>query len=111
MFTSTIKICPAPGHERAVLEVLDSLRGPISANSDCLGCTVTVEAVEGGAICYTEHWRSRDALERHLRSAMYKLILEALELSCKPPDVAFYEARGIGGLELIEQVRSTVSRH
>lgn len=107
MFISVVKIFPPPGRAQAVIEILETLKGPIAAEASCLGCSITVEAGEGGAICYTEQWRTREALDRHLRSPLYSRVLEAMECSYQPPEVDFYEATDVGGLELVEKARTT----
>lgn len=105
MLQSVVKIYPPPGSEQAILEVLESMKGPIAALDYCLGCSITVEVGEGGAICYTEQWRTREALDRHLRSPLYSRVLEAMECSSTLPEVEFYELTEVGGLELIEKAR------
>lgn len=106
MLLSVVKIYPLPGREDVVADVLSSLKGPVSAIADCLGCSVAIEAGEGGAVCYTEQWRNRAALDRHLKSSLYSRVLEAMECSRQPPEVEFYEATGVGGLELVEYART-----
>ena len=64
-----------------------------------------VETDEHNSISYMERWRTRAALDRHLRSALYCRVLEAMELSRIPPKIEFYEIADIGGLDLIERVR------
>lgn len=103
---SLVKIYPPAGAEPSILEVLESMKGPIAALTDCIGCSVTVETGEGGAICYTERWATREALDRHLRSSLYGRILEAMECSRLPPVVEFYEVTEVGGLDLVERVRT-----
>ena len=105
MFLSVVKIYPAPGSGHTILDVLESMKGPVATLADCLGCSVTVETGEEGAVCYTEQWRTREALDRHLRSPLYGRVLEAMEFSRTPPEVEFYEVTEVGGLELIEKVR------
>lgn len=110
MYISVIKIYPPPGCEKAVIDILDTLKGPVDANTDSLGCTVALEGDEGSegkAVCYTERWRTREALDGHLRSPLYGRLLEAMECSCKAPEVEFYEATDVGGLELVEKARTT----
>jgi hypothetical protein len=51
-----------------------------------------------GVVCYLEHWRTREVLDQHLRFALFRLILEAMECSHQSPDVAFYAVTEIGGL-------------
>jgi quinol monooxygenase YgiN len=105
MFFSLITIYPFPGDESKIIDVLDSMQGVISIKADCQGCLLTVEAITSKSICYMERWRTREALDRHLRSTLYCRVMEAMELSRLPPKVEFYEITGIGGLDLIEHVR------
>jgi len=103
MFLSLITIHPLPEEESKVVDILDSIQGLIAANADCQCCLFT--AGMGKSICYMERWRTREALDRHLRSHLYCRVLEAMELSRIPPTVEFYTISGIGGLNLIENVR------
>jgi quinol monooxygenase YgiN len=105
MILSVIKIFPSPGRGGAIIDVLDSLTGPVSALAGCLGCTLAVEAGEDEVISYTEKWSSRDALDRHLNSGLYGRVLEAMECSCRPPEVEFLEVTDVAGLEMVERVR------
>ncbi len=106
MYLSIIKIYPSPGNEHVVVDVLESMKGQIAAITDCYGCSVSVESGEGGTVCYTERWRDREALDRHLRSALYTRVLAAMELSHAPPVVEFFEATKAGGLDLVELART-----
>lgn len=106
MYFSMIKIYPPPGNEHRVIDVLDSLKGPISAVADCLACSITVETDGTGAVCYSDQWRTREALDKHLRSALFSRLLEAMECSHQSPDIAFYDVTEVGGLKLVEQARA-----
>lgn len=108
MHLSMIRIYPAQEHEHAVIDVLDSLKGPITANADCLACAISVETDGSGAICYQETWRRREALQQHLRSALFGRVLAAMEFSRQPPDVTFYEVIQTGGLDMVKQARLIV---
>jgi quinol monooxygenase YgiN len=106
MFFTLIKIYPPAGRKHSVVDVLDSLKGPITTSTHCIDCTIMVETGRNGAVCYTEQWSSREALEQHLRSALFSRILEAMECSHKPPKLSFFELSEVGGLEMVEQARS-----
>lgn len=105
MFFLLIRIYPSYGKEHTVIDILDSLKGPISSNNDCMDCTISVDTDQTRAICYSEQWRTREAMDQHLRSAYFNRVLEAMECSCQWPDVAFYVASKVGELELVEQLR------
>lgn len=109
MFYTLIKIFPPGGHEHSVIDILDSLKGPIMAITDCLDCSIMIETDRSSAVCYTEQWRTRKALELHLRSTLFSRVLEAMECSYQPPIVEFYEINAIGGLELVEQARQVIA--
>jgi len=106
MYLSLIKIYPARGWEQRILDVLDSIKGPTTSHTDCLGCSLAIEPGEAGAICYSEQWRTSEALEKHLRSALYGRLLEAIEHSGRAPEVLFYEVSGTLGLEYVERIRA-----
>jgi quinol monooxygenase YgiN len=105
MIISIIKIYPPTGSEHTIIDVLKSVKVAIANLYDCLECSVAVEAGEDDQVCYMEQWRTREALDRHLRSPLYGRVLEAMELSRIPPEVTFFKVSKIGGLELVGRVR------
>lgn len=101
-----LKIYPATGRAPAVIDVLESMKMALASTSDCLDCTVAFETGEEGAIVYTEQWRSKEALEGHLRSHIFLRILEAMEYSRNAPKINFFDVSEIGGLEFVEMARA-----
>ena len=71
----------------------------------CVGCWVSEEDYLHNHIRYAEQWESEQALHNHLRSDLYRRILNAMELSKRPPEVGFYHTTEKQGFELIETVR------
>lgn len=45
MYLCIIKIYPSAEMEHVIVDVLESLKGPSTANADCLDCTITVGTV------------------------------------------------------------------
>jgi len=106
MILSQITIYPAQGYAASIIDVLQSVQVLLATAPDCLLASVFIESVENGAILYLEKWRSRESLDEHLRSIVYMRVLEALEMSCRSPDVTFIDGREMGGLEIVEMARS-----
>lgn len=106
MLLAILTIFPRHGEESRIIEVLESFRTDVAANAECLESLITVAPGEGGLICYTERWRSREALERHVGSDLYCRVFEAIELSRQPPRIEFLEVQDVGGLEMIASVRA-----
>lgn len=106
MILSTVKIDAPPGQGQAIIDVLESMRGPTASIPGCLDCLLTIEVGAGNTICYQEKWRDRETLDRHIRSALYSRVLSAMELSSAPPLIEFFEITKTGGLDLVERARN-----
>lgn len=104
MFLALVTLHPEPDDVAKVVDILDSMRGILATIGDCCGCLLATET-GGHTVCYLERWMTRAGLEHHLRSPLYGRVLEAMELSGKPPTVEFFEVGALGGLEMVERVR------
>lgn len=107
MVMGTVRIVPAPERREEVLEVLQSVQGPVRAQPGCSSCDIYEEKGGERAIVLIERWASEEALESHLRSEAYRRILVAMEISGGRPEVRFERVSNTEGLELIERLRAT----
>lgn len=71
------------------------------------GALYQLKPARGGAVCYTERWRTRGALDRHLSTPLYCRVLEAMECSCQPPQIEFLEVTNVSGFDVVERARSS----
>jgi len=108
MIVGTLRILPLPNRRIEVLEILRSVQGPVLAQPGCAACHIYEEQGPEPAVAFVERWESREALEAHLRSEMYRRVLGALELSGGRPDIRFEEVSASEGMELIERSRLTI---
>jgi quinol monooxygenase YgiN len=102
----TLRILPPPNRRVDVLEILRSIQGPVTTQGGCTGCHIYEEDGPEAGIVLVERWATEAALEAHLRSEHFRLLLGALELSASPPDIRFDHVSNSEGIELIERVRS-----
>jgi len=51
-----------------------------------------------------ELWQSADFLELHITSDLYKMMLGALELCSRQPEVRFSDCENMAGIEMIGEV-------
>jgi quinol monooxygenase YgiN len=105
MITATIRIQPAPHRRAEILEVFESIQGPVLAQPGCVGCHIYEEQGPERTVALVERWESDAALDAHLRSEMYRLVLAAIELSGVAPEVRFDSVSASEGLERIERAR------
>jgi len=106
MITGTIRILPPPERRAQVLEVFQTIQGPVLAQSGCSACRIYEEQGPEQAVVLFEMWESQAALETHLRSEAYRRILGAIELSGAEPEVRFDHVSATEGMELIERSRN-----
>jgi len=101
----TVRFIPLLGRREEVLEVLQSVQGPILAQPGCTSFDIYEEQGGDRALVCIERWESEASLEAHLRSEAYRRILCAMELSGGRPDVRFERVSETEGMELIERAR------
>jgi len=106
MIVGTLRLLPSPDRHDQVLEILRSIRGPVSAQPGCVACHVYEEQAPEPAVVLVERWESEAALRAHIRTESYRRILGAIELSGAPPEIRFDYVSTTAGMELIEQSRT-----
>ncbi len=107
MINGTIKILPLPERRAEVLEILQTIQGPVLAQPGCAACNIYDEQGLERAVVLVESWDTQEALDRHLRSEAYRLILAAVELSHGRPEVRFDHVSATEGMELITRTRNS----
>ena len=113
MIIASIRIDPMPGKQLPVLEILMSVKTMTRLKHGCIYCNIYEEHDDGQKILYIEKWQAKEDMYQHIRSNLYLRVLNAMELSSKPPEVFFHEDSETAGIELIEAIRveSTVKRY
>ncbi len=107
MMLSMVKIVPSSGKRQEIIDILLSVKGPALAAPGCRTCSIYEEQGDEQTIVYVEIWQSPAELYRHIRSSLYSRVLEAMELSCRIPEISFHTVLRTEGIELIESLRST----
>jgi quinol monooxygenase YgiN len=106
---SIIRLFPSAKQRTQVIDLLRSVQDLTRPAPGCLGCWLSEEDYAHNHIRYSEQWESEEALHNHIRSDLYRRVLNAMELSKHPPEVGFYHAAKKQGFELVEAVRHEAS--
>lgn len=106
MELTTLRLFPSHEQRRQVLNVLRSIQGPTSTKAGCRCCRICEEDGQENAILYMECWDSREEFERHVRSDMFRRVLQAMELSGRAPDLKFHQVVDSQGMELLNVLRT-----
>ncbi len=105
MVFAVIKLIPQPHKRNELLEILRYVEDRALDKPGCLGCGA-YEATDGSAeILYEEQWRSSKDLDAHIRSGLYRSVLNAIELAREEPQISFHEVSQTRSMELIQELR------
>jgi hypothetical protein len=63
------------------------------------------------AVLFVERWDTEVDFERHVRSELYRRILDAVEFSRSSPEITFDYASKTRGIDLIEDLRKHLEQH
>jgi quinol monooxygenase YgiN len=107
MILSIVNIVPSGGKRQEILDILFSVKGPTLAAPGCLACSIYEEQGEEQAIVYYQLWQTPEEMYRHIRSALYSRVLQAMELSTREPEIRFHTISETRGMELIESLRGS----
>ena len=106
MVIGTFSMPLSPDRRADLLEMLQSIQEPVLAQPGCKGFHIYEEQCSEPVLVLIERWDSMAALENHIRSKLFRLILNALDLSCGQPDVCVEHVCANEGMELIQRLRS-----
>ena len=106
MILSTVRLAISAHDQPEVLRILRILMGHATAKAGCAGFSVSQDLTNPRALTISDRWTTRDDLDAHVRSAEYRLLLTVIDLSVTPPEISFDDLDHLGGLDLVEGLRS-----
>lgn len=72
---------------------------------DCDRCRLYRDAQDDRACLLAQEWGTQTALDRYLRSDLYRTVLAVLETASEPPEVCFDTLAQRAGVEVVEGAR------
>ncbi len=110
MIVCTLILTVSETDRRKVIASLSPLIGSTRAQPGCRACSLLFDAEDPRRLLLWEEWDTQDHLDCHLRSADYRLILAAIELSQEAPQLRFDTVATRAGLEVVEAARTPRTR-
>jgi len=86
------------------VQLLLSVKGPISAKRGCRACRVELDAAEAGFVYYREEWDTEDAFLRHLLSEEFRRVLFAIDMCCEEPQIVVGKVSGHCGMPYLRKL-------
>jgi quinol monooxygenase YgiN len=90
---------------KSVFNALCSIQTKLKINPACLNCEVYFSSNSDQKILYMEMWQSKEALQAHIESEIYRDILSIMEWAFETPEIQFYTLTESRGMEFITKTR------
>ena len=107
MITALFRIPVSDENRAGITRLLRSLIEPIQSETGCISCRLYREPKNPDVLTWVEEWRTRDDLDRHLRSQRFTRILAALDMADAEPEVRFDTVVETVGMQLVEAARGS----
>jgi len=106
MIDAIIKITVPAEKRKEVLQTFKAILAPIRREQGCLSCNCYVDIEAENTILFIEEWKTRDDLYTHLRSVHFGVLIGAMKLLKKEPDIRFNTIASTAGAEAVEAARA-----
>ena len=106
MIDATIKITVPPEKRKEVLQTFKAILGLIRREQGCISCNCYVDIEAEDIIFFKEEWKSSEELDTHLRSGHFGVLVGAMKLLNKEPEIRFDTIASTAGAETIKAARA-----
>jgi quinol monooxygenase YgiN len=106
MIDATMTITVPPEKRKEVLQTLMAILGPIRCELGCISCNCYIDAMAENIILFKEEWDTIEYLNTHLRSSHFSVLIGALKLLNKEPDIRFNTIAATAGAELVNEAQA-----
>ena len=103
MIVATARLVVNPKQRKALWETVRGLLGPKRFEKGCLTYHLYQDCEDQDAFYLVEEWKTKADLERHMCSEDYKMILAAIDMCVKAPEVKFHEVSYTRGMDFLHE--------
>ena len=106
MIDATIKITVPPEKWKEVLQTFKAILCPIRGEQGGISCNCYADVEAENNIFFKEEWKTSEDLNTHLKSVHFSVLIGAMKLLNKEPDIRFNTIASTSGVEAIKTLRS-----
>jgi quinol monooxygenase YgiN len=88
-----------------VLQTLLSMIEPTENERGCLSCHVFRDIEDENVFSLIDEWKTREDLDRHIRSERFSVLLGTKSLLCEPPQIEIHTVSHSEGMETVNAAR------
>ena len=105
MFVVYLNLTVSSVNRAKVINAVRSMTGTILVQPGCSKFGLYCDVENDDALILVQQWDSREALQEHIRSDDFRIILSLMDLAEKSPELAIHDVSNTAGLDLVEQLR------
>jgi quinol monooxygenase YgiN len=91
------------------LQLINIINGTIQSVKGLISCKAYQDIDDEDTLVMIQKWESGEVMERYIKSANYRAVMDLLELSCEQPEVSFDTVSGTRGMKYLNAVRGNSS--
>jgi quinol monooxygenase YgiN len=105
MILVTIKMKVAPEKCTELLQTISALADSIRQERGCISHNFYRDVQNENTFSLVEEWHAQDDLDNHLRSENFGILLGAMNLLSKPPEIKLNAISYTAGMEAVNAIR------
>ena len=105
MIAVRITMQVVPEKQLEFVQTVLSILEPTRQEEGCLNCGIFCDIENDGLFSLLAEWENREALEHHIESQRFSVLLGAKILLRRPPSIQIHAATDLGGMELVDTAR------
>lgn len=109
MIVVTIKMTVSADKHNEILHTIKGLLVQIRRENGCVSCHCYQDVEVEDVIVLEQEWKTNEALETHLRSGHFKVLLGAMKLLSIEPEIKFNTVAATKGVEAIAAAQGGVN--
>lgn len=94
-----------PEKQKELVQTLLSMVGSMEKDVNCLSYALFCNIEDKNLLSLLEEWKTRKALDRHLKSEMFGVLLGTRSLLNEPHGIHIYTVQQSEGMEAVDGVR------
>ncbi len=106
MIIVTLKMTVRPGRRNDLAETIRGMLEPTRVERGCISYCLYEDIENKNTFALVEEWKTRDDLEKHVRTDNYRRLLALMDILSEPPQLQFNTVSQTAGVELLSTVFS-----
>ena len=106
MIDATIMMTVPPEKRKEVLQTLTAILGPIRREHGCISCNCYVDVEAENNLYFRTLWKNSEELDIHLKSSHFGVLIGAMKLLNKEPEIRFDTIASTAGAEAVKAARA-----